>query len=205
MIGEGKSEEATYERRAMRGESMLKDRIRIDQKMPTAEYALVFSGGTTWGIINDAVFTPRPDTAQEFLDRHWHGVEALLRYKENGSTLNYLGKDKQMGIEFHMLEVVDKENRRTRFNISAKTLRILSLEYEEASLTGGPAVKFQRKFYDYRIAQGTLVSYRSVLYRDGQQVEEARVLTITFGAKLDETLFQNRDAPAPAATTTAGP
>ncbi len=34
----GKVEEASYQRRFVRGESMDKDKIRLDQKMPTLEY-----------------------------------------------------------------------------------------------------------------------------------------------------------------------
>lgn len=199
--GEGKSEEATYDRRSMRGENMEKDRIRFEQKMPTAEYALVFSSGQTWGIINDSAFTPRQETSQEFLSQHWHGIDALLRYKENGSTLNLVGKEKQMGVEMYVLEVTDKEKRRTRYYISARTGRVLWLEYEDNS-GGGAPVKFQRRFYDYRLAQGTFVPYRSVLYRDGKQVEEVRINTVTYGPKVDELIFQNPNAPATTTTTT---
>lgn len=198
---DGKTEEATYERRFIRGEAMTKDRIRLDQKMPTAEYAIIYNDGKVWGVINEAVFTPRQETMQDFLAQQVHGVDALLRYKENGSTLSYVGKDKDMGVDRHILDVTDKEKHRTRYYISAKTGRVLSLEYEEPQETGGAPLKYFRKFYDYRIAQGTLVPYRTVLYRDGKQIEESRILTVTYGSKVDETLFVNPDAPTP--TTTA--
>jgi hypothetical protein len=200
---EGKLEEVTYERRFIRGEASTKDRVRLDQKMPTAEYALIYTDGQTWGVINEAVFTPKQEAAQEFLSSHWHGLDTLLRYKENGSAVNYKGKEKQMGLDLHVLDVTDKEKRTTRFYISAKTARILWLEYEQPTQPGSQPVKFMRKFYDYRSAQGTLVPYRTVLYRDGKQIEETRILTITFGSKMDETLFQNPQAPA--ATTAARP
>lgn len=202
---EGKVEEATYERRFIRGEASNQDRLRLDQKMPTSEYSLIFTDGQTWGIINDAVFTPKQETAEEFLSQHWHGIDTLLRYKENGSTINYKGKEKQMGLDLHLLEVTDKEQRTTRFYISAKSARILWLEYEQATQPGSKPVKFMRKFYDYRSAQGTLVPYRTVLYRDGKQIEETRVTSVTYGSKIDEALFRNPDAPAPTTTTAAQP
>lgn len=192
---EGKTTEATYERRFIRGESMLKDRIRLDQKQPTAEYALIYSDGQTWGIINESVFAPRQETAQEFLSQQWHSLDTLFRYKENGSTLNYIGKEKQMGVDQHVLDVTDKEQHKTRFYISAKTARVLSLEYEEAGAAGEAPTKFVRKFYDYRIAQGTVAPFRSVLYRDGKQIEETRIMTITYGSKVDEAIFRNPEAP----------
>lgn len=202
-IADGKTEEATYERRFIRGESMDKDRIRLDQKMPTAEYSLVFSGGLVWGVINDVIFTPRQEMTQDFLKWQWRGIDVLLRYKENGSTITLIGKDKQKGLDLWVLDITDKEQRRTRYYISAKTARVLWLEYEERPESGGAVVKFLRKFHDYHQAQGMLVPYRTVLYKNGTQIEEMNVMTITFGPKIDDALFRNPDVPAP--TTASKP
>ncbi|MBV9958349.1 MAG: hypothetical protein JO360_08010 [Acidobacteria bacterium] len=190
---DGKIEELSYERRFIQGESMDKDRIRMEQKMPTAEYSLVYSGGQVWGIINETVFTPRQDVSQDFINRQRHGLDAILRYKENGSTITYIRKDKQMGVDMYVLDVTDKEQRKTRYYISAKTGRVLSLDYEDPDVSG----KFTRKFYDYHVVQGTLVPYRSVLYRDDKQVEETQIMTVTYGLRIDETLFLNGEAPQP--------
>lgn len=202
-VADGKIEEATYERLVIRGENMEKDRIRLDQKMPAAEYSLVFAGGQVWGIINDAIFTPRQETAQDFLSWQWYGIDTLLRYKENGSTVNLIGKDKQKGLDLWVLDLTDKEQRRVRFYVSAKSARVLWLEYEQRPNSGGDPVKFLRKFHDYRRVQGTLVPYRTELYKGGNQIEETHVLTITYGPKIDEALFHNPEAPVP--TTASKP
>ena len=128
---EGRIEEATYERRFVRGADSSKDKIRVDQKMPTLEYSLVYGDGHLWGIINGASFTPRQDAAASFLSSEWHSIDALLRYKENASTVAYVDKVKQKGLELFVVDLTDKEKRVTRYYISAKTLRILWLEYEE--------------------------------------------------------------------------
>lgn len=190
----GKTEEASYERRFVRGESLDKDKIRIDQKMPTLEYSLIYGGGQLWGIINGAAFTPRQDAADTFLAQHRHSIDNLLRYKENGSTLNYVGKDKQKGLDLYVLDVIDKDKRSTRYYISAKTLHVLWLEYEEAAPGSSTPLKYSRKFMDYRIAQGTLVFYRTVLFEEGKQVQETRILNVTYGIKLDDTLFKSPEA-----------
>jgi len=57
-------------------------------------------------------------------------------------------------------------------------------------------VKFKRTFHEYRYAQNTLVPYRSVLYANGRQIEEARVLTVTYGIKMDDSYFQNAQSAA---------
>lgn len=193
MTNDGRTEEATYERRFVRGESMDKDKIRLDQKTPTIEYSLVTGDGRTWGIINGAMFTPREDASADFLAEIYHGIDSLLRYKENGATIALAGKDKQQNVDVYMIDVTDKEKRHTKYTISARTFKILSLEYERPQ-AGANTSKFMRKFYDYRVAQGTLVPFRSVLYQDGKQVQESRVMTITYGVKLEDTLFSNPDA-----------
>ena len=199
---EGRTEESSYVRSFIRGENSAKDKIRIDQKSPTVEYAMVYSEGRTWGIINGASFMPREESTADFLSQKWHNIDALLRYKEDGSTITLVGKEKQMGVDLHVLDLTDKENHRTRYYISAKTLRILSLEYEQAPAGGGgKPVKYTRRFYDYRVAQGTLVPYRTVLYENGKQMQETRLLTITYGIKMEDSVFQNPDSPTTSTTT----
>lgn len=194
---DGRTEDATYERRFIRGESSEKDKVRLDQKLPTLEYSLVYGDGRLWGIINGSAFTPREDATVEFQSQLWHGLDALLRYKENGSTITSVGKDKQSGVDYYVVDLTDKDKRRTRYYISVRTLRVMWLEYEDAAQPGGKAVKYMRRFYDYRIAQGTLVPYRSVFYEEGKPTQETRVLTVTYGVKLEDSLFRNPDAPQP--------
>ena len=193
---EGRIEEATYERRFVRGADSSKDKIRVDQKMPTLEYSLVYGDGHLWGIINGASFTPRQDATDSFLSSEWHSIDALLRYKENGSTVTYVDKVKQKGLELFVVDLTDKGKRDTRYYISTKTLRILWLEYEESPEPRATPIKFARKFHDYRSAQGTLVPYHSVLLADDKQLQETHVSTVTYGIKLDDTIFQNPSAQA---------
>lgn len=194
ITSDGKSEESSYERRFVRGESMDKDKVRLDQKNPTLEYTLVYGGGRLWGIINGAAFTPRQDAANTFLAQHRHSLDSLLRYKENGSTLNLVGKDKQKGIDLYVVDLVDKEKQSTRYYISAKSLHVLWLEYQEPSGAGAPPVKYARKFFDYRYAQSTLVPYRIVLLEEGKQTQETRVSNVSFGIKIDDALFKSPEA-----------
>jgi hypothetical protein len=184
------SDKSTYERRITRGDNIEKDRVRIDQKLPQAEYALIYDTTKTFGLFNNAIFTPREEADRSFKANIFHSLDTLLRYKENGSTLNLVGKDKQMNVEFYILDVTDKQKRTTRFNISAKMFRVQSLEYSMATAEGATPTKFVRKYYDYRAAQGTLVPYRTVLYVDGKPIEEANTFTVSFGTKIEETAFQ---------------
>ena len=187
---EGNPEEANYERRFIRGDSLDKDKIRLDQKLPTMEYSLIFQDGKLSGIINGAAFTPRQDATASFISQHHHSIDSLLRYKECGSTVTLVGKEQQKGLELYVVDLIDKEKRKTRYFISARSLRILWLEYEEG-VPGGTPVKFTRKFMDYRAVQQTLAPYRIVLLEDGRERQETRVLTITYGVKVSDSIFKN--------------
>jgi len=186
---EGTTEEAEYERRFVRGENLDKDKIRLDQKLPTMEYSLIFGDGKLWGIINGAAFTPRQDATANFISQHHHSIDSLLRYKECGSTITLVGKDQQKGLDLFVIDLTDKDKRKTRYYISARSLRVLWLEYEEGN-PGGVAMKYTRKFLDYRLVQQTLVPYRTVLLEDGRLSQESRVLTITYGVKVNDSIFQ---------------
>ncbi len=187
---QGNAEEAEYERRFVRGENLDKDKIRLDQKLPTMEYSLIFGDGKLWGLINGAAFTPRQDASANFISQHHHSIDSLLRYKECGSTITLVGKEQQKGLDLFVVDLVDKEKRKTRYFISARSLRVLWLEYEEG-VPGGTPVKFTRKFLDYRAVQQTLAPYRTVLLQDGRESQEIRILTITYGVKVSDAIFKN--------------
>ena len=194
FMPDGKSEESSYERRFIRGESADKDKVRLDQKTPSLEYSLIYGDGRLWGVINGSAFVPRADAASSFRSQHQHSIDSLLRYKENGSTLRLVGREKQKGLDLFVLDLVDKEKQSTRYYISAKTFQILWLEYNETPSGATAPVKYTRRFLDYRLVQSTRVPYRTVLLEEGRQTQETRILTISFGVKIDDGIFKNPEA-----------
>ncbi|HEX8294514.1 MAG TPA: hypothetical protein VF570_22355 [Pyrinomonadaceae bacterium] len=187
---DGRPEEISYERTFKRGETYEKDKIRFDQRLSSLQYSLVFNDGRVTGILRGTPFTPKQEDVTSLMTDRVHGLDALLRYKESGATLKYAGKESQKGLDLWLLDLTDKGQQSTRFYVSAKTGRVLWLEYEEAS------VKYRRTFHDYRVVQGTLVPYRSVLYAGDRQVEESQVLTVTYGVKTEDSVFTPEAASA---------
>lgn len=194
MGQDGRVEESRYELRFVRGDKPEKDKVRIDNKTPQAEYSLIFGEGKIFGIINGSPFTPRAEATADFISQQAHSVDALLRYKENESKLASAGKDKHQGIDVYVLDLTDRANRKTRYFVSAKSFRVLWLEYEDTPPGAATPVKYMKRFYDYRYAQSTLVPYRTVLTEDGKQTLETRILTVTYGVKMEDSLFQNPEA-----------
>jgi hypothetical protein len=185
---DGSPEEVSYERTFKRGETFEKDKIRLDQRLSAIQYSIIFSEGRVFGLLRGTSFTPRQEDVTSLLSERIHGIDALLRYKESGAGIKYTGKENQKGLDLWLLDLTDKENHTTRFYISAKTGRVLWLEYEEAAAGASP-VKYKRSFHDYRIVQGTLVPYRSILYAGDRQVEESQVMTVTYGVKMEDSIF----------------
>ena len=187
---DGRPEEISYERTFKRGETYEKDKVRFDQKLASLEYTLVLNDGHVTGILRGTPFTPKQEDVTSLMTDRVHGIEALLRYKESGAAVKYNGKESQKGLELWRLELTDKDKHTTNYYISAKTGRVLWLEYEE------DGTKYRRTFHDYRIVQGTLVPYRTVLFAGDRQVEESQVLTVTYGVKTDDSVFAAESASA---------
>jgi hypothetical protein len=175
---------ASYERRISRGESVYKDKVRLDQKFSNAEFSLIHNESKIFGLFGDTIFKPKNEAMIAFQNQMFRGTEALLRYKENGTTVNLFGKEKQFGVEYYVVDIIDKDLRKTRYFVSTKLVRISAIEYTEDS------IKYVRKFYNYNYAQGTLVPSRSVLFANDKQIEETTISTITYGQKLDDAYFE---------------
>ena len=191
---DGKAEEVRYELRFVHGDKIDKDKIRLDNKTPQTEDSLISSEGRLFGVINGVTYTPRATVAAEFLSRQAHSIDALLRYKENDSKITSAGKDKQQGVELYVIDLVDKADRKTRYFISAHSFRVLSLEYEEKLPGSTTPIKYTKRFYDYRVAQGTVMPFRTALYEDGKLVAETHVMTVQYGLKIDDALFNPETA-----------
>jgi hypothetical protein len=179
----GSMDNSNYQRWVIRGASSSKDKVRWEQELPAARYSMMHVDERIFGIFNDSVFTPQDAAVRSFEHTMFRGIDTLLRYKENESKIELLGREKQLGVEYYVIEVTDSKDRKTKFYVSVRTFRVMMLEFEELG------VKYKKKFYDYRYAQGTLVPYRTVVWADDREVEETTVGTITFGQKVDEGMF----------------
>ena len=180
---DGSVDNINFELLTLRGENLDKGKYRLNQEFPNARYSIIYNGEKTFGLFNETVFEPKADSAAAFKNQIWHGLDALLRYKENDSKLALVGRDKILGVDFFILDVTDKENRKTRFYVSVKTLRVMLLEYEERG------VKYKRRFYDYNYSQGTLVPYQTILWANDKIIEKTDLQTVTYGQKVEDAAF----------------
>ena len=193
---DGRSESIPYSRVFKRGDTYEKDKIRLDQRLPSLEYSLIYTDGKVTGLLRGTPFTPREADVTTIMSDRLHGLDTLLRYKESGATVKFVGNESQKGLELWVLELSDKSGNATRYYVSSKTGRVLWLEYEQQTAAGQPPTKFKRTFHDYRVVQGTLVPYRTVLYEGDRKIEESQVLTVTYGVKTEDSVFGSESASA---------
>ena len=173
-----------------RGENLDKDKIRLDQKLPTMEYSLIFDDGKLWGLINGAAFTPRQDAAPILSPSIITALNHCCVTKNVDPPSLWLAKNSRKGSIFSCSTSSIKRSARPVITSVPDRCGCSGWSMRKAFRVETP-VKYTRKFLDYRIVQQTLVPYRIVLLEDGRQSQETRVLTITYGVKVSDSIFKN--------------
>lgn len=204
---EGKREGKTTTK-FIRKPRLLDDLLLIDLDLagtkdaPGTKFMVGFDGKQTWTINNGETQEPTPETANAFRAAQVHSYEALLRYKENNSKLEYVGSKKLLDtLEYDILDLVTPEGARTRYEISRRTGHIMYLDYEQKVSPQGPPLKYRLYFKDFRVIQNTLVPFNVLVFENGRQVEDRKLVEVAFNVQLEEKAFlaENANKPAEAA------
>jgi hypothetical protein len=134
-----------------------------------------------------------PEAEAAFRAQLVHDFTTLLRYKEDGSKLELRDAETVVGVQTNVIDLTNPNGEKTRFWISAKTFRIVHLEYELKIAEGQPATKYRISYFytPYRVIQNTLVPSRRVMTQDGKFVQEINLSNIIYSAKLDPEIFQH--------------
>jgi hypothetical protein len=186
--------------RFIRKQKLSEDLIMIELELPGTKYLIGFDGKETWEMQDGALIDPNPDRIKAFRNVREHGYEALLRYKENGARLEYVGMNKLGTLEMDIIDLISPEDLRTRYEISRKTGRIIYASYEEPSNSGAAPVKYKLYFKDFRPIQATLVPYETQVFKDGKLIEERKIVESVFNVQLEDKAFKAENAGKPAET-----
>jgi hypothetical protein len=153
------------------------------------KFTMTFNGASVWGAQNDQYMSPAAESELAFRSQLVHDYTTLLRYKEDGSKVELVGPETVVGIDTQVLDLTLPTGEKTRFWISAKTYRILHLEYQ-MKLPNGSSPTIRVSYYPpYKVVQNTLVPGRRVMEQDGKFVQEITVSQISYSAKLDPDIF----------------
>jgi hypothetical protein len=195
-----------YLLRSIRKEKSSQDLLRVDLELsPTdnaqdqnatpIKYVIGFNGASVWSAQNGQYVSPRAGADIAFRAQLTHEYMALLRYKEDGSKLDYVGLETVVGVDTFVIDLTTPEGEKTRFWLSTKTYRILHCEYELKLAEGQPPTKYRVDYYytpfSAAVVQNTLVPVRREMKQDGKFVQEIKLTNIGYSAKLDPEIFQH--------------
>jgi hypothetical protein len=182
----------------IRKPKLAEDLLMIDLELPGTRYIIGFDGQDTWTIQDGEIQKAPAEAAEAFRSAHEHGYEALLRYKENGSKLEYVGTNKLSTLlEMDIIDMISPSGARTRYEVSRRTGRVIYANYEDSKPT---PVKYRLYFKDFKLIQNTWVPYETHVFQDGKLIEERRLIESVFNIQLDETAFKAENANKPADT-----
>ena len=194
-----------YLLRSIKKEKSPQDLLRVDLELSPADsasenattikYVIGFNGASVWSAQNGQYVSPRAGADVAFRAQLTHEYMALLRYKEDGSKLEYIGLDKVVGVDTFTVDLTNPEGEKTRFWLSARTYRVLHCEYELKLAEGQPPTKYRIDYYytpfSAAVVQNTLVPVRREMKQDGKFVQEIKLSNINYSAKLDPEIFQH--------------
>jgi hypothetical protein len=159
---------------------------------PEVKYVIAFNGASVWSAQNGQYVNPRPEVEAAFRAQLTHDYTNLLRYKEDGSKIELVGPENVVGIDTNVVDLTMPDGQKTRYWLSAKTYRILHMEYDLKIGEGKSPMKFRVSYYPpYKVVQNTLVPGRRVMEQNGKVVQEINVNNCTYSAKIDPEVFQH--------------
>jgi hypothetical protein len=189
LATDDKNIEGRIIRKFLRRDQASQDLTRVDVELPTNKLTFGFNGYTVWGARDGVNFTLTPEAEASFLASLVHNYDALLRYKEQGSTVERAGYESIVGIDTFLLDLTHKDGSKTRYYVSTKTYRILHLEYQVKLKPDAAPTKFRESFFDFRPVQNTLVPGKSVLYENDKFIQEISFTQVKYHTKIDEETF----------------
>jgi len=195
-----------YILRSIKKEKSSQDLLRVDlelspadnsqgQAPPPIKYVIAYNGASVWSAQNGQYVSPRAGADIAFRGQLTHEYMALLRYKEDGSKLDYVRLENVVGVDTFVIDLTTSEGEKTRFWLSAKTYRVLHCEYELKLAEGQPPTKYRIDYYytpfSAAVVQNTLVPVRREMKQDGKFVQEIKLINIGYALKLDPEIFQH--------------
>jgi len=193
-----------YLLRSIRKEKTWQDLLRVDLELsppeqaanaPPIKYVIGFNGASVWSAQNGQYVTPRAGADIAFRAQLTREYMALLRYKEDGSKLDYIGPETVVGVVTNVIDLTTPAGEKTRLWLSAKSYRVLHCEYELTLVEGQPATKYRIDYYytpfSSAVVHNTLVPVRREMKQDGKFVQEIKLTNITYSAKLEPEIFQH--------------
>jgi len=171
------------------------DLVTIELDLPELKYSITSDGKELWSTENGLPHKPSEQEIRGFRGSHEHHYEALLRYKENESQIEYTGSNKIGTLDLDQIRLTSKSGVVTTYEISRRTGRIIYVNYDERTDENSPATKFRLYFKDFRVIQNTIIPYEIQVFQNGRLIEERKIVEAAFNVQLEEKIFKSAAPP----------
>jgi hypothetical protein len=181
----------------IRKPKLMEDLVILELDLPDTKFTMGFDGQKTWATNNGERTELSPELSAAFRSSYAHGYEALLRYKEDGSKLEYVETKKIASLEIDTIDLTMADGTKTRYEVSRRSGRVLYLEYETKPATpDAKPIKYRLHYKDFKLVQNAIIiPYKTVVYENDVIVEERTVIEAAFSGQVEEKTFKP-DAPA---------
>jgi hypothetical protein len=190
-------QEAKSVTRFIRKPKLSDDLVTIELELPDLKYSITTDGKEVWSTQNGLPHTPSEQEVKGFRSAHEHHYEALLRYKENESKIEYTGSNKIGTLDLDQISLTSPQGIKTVYEISRRTGRIIYINYEEKLAENAPPVKYRLYFKDFRVIQNSIIPYEVQVFQDGKLIEERKVVEAAFNVQMEEKIFKSAQPSTP--------
>jgi hypothetical protein len=181
----------------IRKQKMAEDLFMIELELSQTRYTIGFDGKEMWSVHDGQAQKPSEQEIRAFRAGHEQSYDAILRYRENNSKLEYVGSNRLGTLDLHIIDLISPEGMRTRYEISSRSFHILYISYEVKSDPNAEPVKYRINFRNFTGVQNSLVPYETLVFQDGKLVEQRRIVEAVFNIQLDEKSFTAENAVKP--------
>ena len=174
----------------IRKPKLAEDLLLIELELPDLKYTIGFDGKEVWSTQNAEPHPPSEQEIKAFRGAHEHHYEALLRYKESESKLEYVGSNKIGTLDLDLISLTSPQGVKTLYEISRRTGHVIYVNYEEQVAENSPPVKYRLYFKDFRVIQNSVIPYEMQVFQNGKLIEERKIVEAVFNVQLEEKAFK---------------
>ena len=163
-------------------------KTRIEQTILGVQTIIGYDGQTAWLEQMGRVMV----APQAITDSFKAGAlreNLLLKYKEKGCSVEYLGQDEVEGRACHRIKFIDKEGNETIYCFDSETYYPIKTEFEAPDESTGQLVKNEVISSDFRTVEGMVVPFKHVVFIKGEKAAESMVKEVKINQGLDDALF----------------
>jgi len=163
-------------------------KVRIEQTMMGVQTIIGYDGQTAWLEQMGRVMVA-PQTIMDSIKASEIREDLLLKYKEKGCSVEYLGEEKVGERTCHMIKLTDKEGNETIFCFDAETYYVIKMGFQAPDERTGEMVKNEVVNSDFRPVEKMIVPFKIESFVGGEKLMESVIKEVKINQGLDDALF----------------